>query len=396
MDLNNHVSFEDTSIAFSSKSDKQLKKMYLLFASMNNNSLVNLGTSFIKSALKIRLPIKGVIRKTIFDHFCGGETIEDSEKTLQELGKFNVGTILDYSVEGEKSDKGFEKTTLEILRTIEKAKVSPSIPFCVFKVTGLASSGLLEKVQSKPKELTEREIEAYQKVRERVDRICKAAHDSNVKIFVDAEESWIQNPIDQLVYEMMEMYNTKKAIVWNTFQMYRRDMLSNLMEAHEVAVKSGYFLGAKLVRGAYMEKERERATENGYPDPIQPDKQSTDDDFNRAINFCFEHIGRIEFCCASHNEYSNFYLTLLMRKYNVLENDKRIFFAQLYGMSDNISFNLANTGYNVAKYVPYGPVEAVMPYLFRRAEENTSISGQTSREFNLVRKEINRRKIETK
>jgi proline dehydrogenase len=396
MDLSKHVSFEDTSIAFSSRTNKELKKMYMLFAAMNNNSLVNFGTSFLKSALKIGLPVKGVIKKTIFEHFCGGETIEDSAKTIQDLGKYNIGTILDYSVEGEKSEKGFENTTEEILRTIAKAKSTPNVPFCVFKVTGLGSSDLLEKVQSKPRDLTDKEVEAFQKVRARVDKICKAAYDADVRIFIDAEETWIQNPIDQLAYEMMEMYNTKRAIVYNTYQMYRKDMLANLMKAHDVAVQKGYYIGAKLVRGAYMEKERERAKEKGYEDPIQPTKQATDDDFNRAVNFCFEHLGRIEVCCASHNEYSNFYLTLLMLKNGVTSNDQRIFFAQLYGMSDNISFNLSKSGYNVAKYVPYGPVEAVMPYLFRRADENTSIAGQTSREFLLVKKEMQRRRLEAK
>lgn len=393
MDLSNHVSFEDTEVAFSSKTDQDLRKMSLLFSTMNNNAIVNLGTSFLKTALKLKLPVKGVIKKTIFEQFCGGETIGESERTIQELKKYNIGTILDYAVEGEKNEAGFEKTASEILKTIAKAKVSPSIPFSVFKPTGIVSASLLEKVQDNPQQLLEREVKAFQNFRERFDRICKEAFETGVKIFVDAEESWIQDPVDRLTYEMMEKYNREKAIVFNTFQLYRRDMLQNLYNAHEEAVKKGYFLGAKLVRGAYMEKERERAKERGYEDPIQSNKQATDDDFNRALNFCFEHRDRIAFCCGSHNEYSNFYLTLLMLKEGVAANDPRIYFAQLYGMSDNISFNLAKAGYNVAKYVPYGPVEAVIPYLIRRAEENTAIAGQTSRELKLIRKELRRRNV---
>lgn len=394
MDLSNHVSFEDTAVAFSSRSDNDLRKMSMLFSTMNNNAIVNLGTSFLKTALKLKLPVKGVIKNTIFEQFCGGETIAESEKTIQELKKYNIGTILDYAVEGERNETGFERTANEILKTIAKAKESPSIPFSVFKPSGIVSVSLLEKVQSNPQSLQEREIKAFQNFRERFDRICKAAYDAGIKVFVDAEESWIQDPVDQLVYEMMEKYNRDKTIVFNTYQLYRKDMLENLYKAHDVAVEKRYFLGAKLVRGAYMEKERKRAQERGYEDPVQPNKQATDDDFNRAINFCFEHRGRIEFCCGSHNEYSNFYLTLLMLKEGVAVDDPRIYFAQLYGMSDNISYNLAKGGYNVAKYVPYGPVEAVVPYLIRRAEENTAISGQTSRELKLIQKELRRRRRE--
>ncbi|CAN5602897.1 proline dehydrogenase family protein [soil metagenome] len=390
-ELNHQVSFEDTSIAFSSKDDKELKKMYLLFASMNNNILVNLGTNLMKTAIKLNLPVKQFIKKTIFQHFCGGETIEDSQSTIEELAKYNIGTILDYSVEGEKTEEGFEKTATEIIKTINKAKSTSYIPFTVFKITGLASAELLEKVQKKEK-LQPAEIQAFDKIKARVEKICKTAHDLEVRIFIDGEESWIQEVIDELAYQMMEKYNLNTAIVFNTYQMYRKDMMGKLRNAFHYAVAGNYFLGVKLVRGAYMEKERERAEEVGYEDPIQPQKDATDQDYDKALKFCIDNKQRIYLCSGSHNEYSNYYLTILMEKHGMKNNDGRVWFAQLYGMSDNISFNLANAGYNVAKYVPYGPVEAVMPYLLRRAEENTSISGQSSREFTLIKSELKRRK----
>lgn len=391
MDTINSVSFDDTAVAFSSKSDRELKKMYLLFASMNSNFVASLGTAALKVGLKLNFPIKGLIKKTVFEHFCGGESIEDSEKTIQELAAYNIGTILDYSVEGEKVEAGFEKTAQEIIKTIEKAQNSPNIPFSVFKVTGLASGEILEKAQ---KGVLNNEDELrYNKVVERIDTICKRAFECKVRIFIDGEESWMQDAIDEIVYSMMRKYNNEEPIVYNTYQMYRKDMLGKLKTAFQYAATYNYFLGAKLVRGAYMEKERERAEEEGYEDPIQPNKAASDEDYNRALKFCLDNKQRVALCSGSHNEYSNYYLTVLMDKHGLRNNDQRIYFAQLYGMSDNISYNLAKAGYNVAKYVPYGPVEAVMPYLFRRAEENTSIAGQSSREFLLIKKELQRRKV---
>lgn len=385
------ISFDDTSVAFSSKSDKELKKMYYLFASMNSNLLVDVGTYFIKLALKLNLPVKGAIKKTIFEHFCGGETIEECEGTIQELARFNIGTILDYSVEGEKTEKGFDKTTAEIIRTIERAKGNSNIPFCVFKVTGIASAKLLEKKQ-KGDTLSEEEVSEFERAKKRVEKICRKAHENDVRIFVDGEESWMQDTIDEMVYEIMGKYNKGKPIIYNTFQMYRKDMISKLRNAFHYAVTYNYFLGVKLVRGAYMEKERERAAEEGYDDPIQPSKEATDVDYNKALLFSMDNKQRIALCSGSHNDYSNYYLTLLMEKHGLRNDDQRVYFAQLYGMSDNISYNLANAGYNVTKYVPYGPIGSVMPYLFRRAEENTSIAGQSSREFLMIKKELERRK----
>ncbi|MBO0939971.1 proline dehydrogenase family protein [Fibrella sp. HMF5335] len=385
------VSFEDTSIAFSAQSDFKLRKTYWLFALMNKGWLVKIGTFFMKLALKLQLPIKGVIKNTIFEQFCGGETIRDCEKTINSLHVAQVGTILDYSVEGEENEACFDNTVLEILRTIERASESQDIPFSVFKITGVAETDLLEAVQRGDVLTTEQQA-AFDRVRNRVDTLCQRAHDRNVRIFIDAEESWIQDTIDCLAYTMMDRYNHEQCIVYNTYQMYRWEMYDQLTKAADVAREKGYFLGAKLVRGAYLEKERLRSHEDEYQDPIQATKEDTDRDFNRAIDFCLANRDVVSICLGTHNEYSCQYTMAHMKQMGIAPNDRHIYFAQLLGMSDNISYNLANAGYNVAKYVPYGPVEAVMPYLFRRAEENKSIAGQSSREFTLVKSELERRK----
>lgn len=385
------VSLDNTEIAFSYKSDEELRKTYLIFSAINSPLLTKVGTKLVKIALKLKLPIHGILRKTIFQQFCGGETIHQCEPTIQRLASHHVKTILDYSAEGEKTEKGFEKVTREVLAAIAKAKISEHLPFCVFKLTGIASTRLLEKVQAQHK-LSSAEQEAFERVRQRVDALCKAAYEAQIGIFIDGEESWIQEVIDDLAEEMMARYNRERVTVFNTYQMYRKDMLSNLKLAFQRAVTHQYFLGAKLVRGAYMEKERERAEEEGYPDPIQPNKQATDDDYNKALLYCINNKQRIALVSGSHNEYSNQYLVLLMQKHSMSPSDSRVYFSQLYGMSDNLSFNLAHAGFNVTKYLPYGPIDAVMPYLFRRAEENTSVAGQSSREYRLVKSELKRRK----
>lgn len=384
------VSFEDTSVAFSSKSNFQLKKTYILFSMMNRNWLVKLGTFFIKLSLLLRLPVKKLIKTTLFGQFCGGENIQECDKTIQRLAKSAVGTILDYSVEGEDDEISFDQTAAEILHTIEKASETVAIPFSVFKVTGVGSTPLLEKIQMGAL-LNEDEAAAYQRIQQRVDTLCQKAHDLGVKIFIDAEESWIQGVIDQLTYKAMRQYNTQKPIVYNTFQMYRHDMLENLRKATHEAKVEGYCLGVKLVRGAYFEKERQRAYENEYQDPIHATKEDTDRDFNKAIIFCLENRDVVSICLGTHNEYSCQHCIGVIDKMHIAHNDPHIWFAQLLGMSDNISYNLANAGYNVAKYVPYGPIESVMPYLFRRAEENKSIAGQSSREYLLIKREVERR-----
>lgn len=386
------ISFEDTHTAFAYKSDTELKRAYFIFSLVNHPWISAMAIGLVKAGLFFRLPIKGLIRKTVFNHFCGGETISQADEVMQALAAFHVGVILDYSVEGEHTEEGFELTTQETLRTIENASVSTNIPFCVFKVTGLAPAALLEKVQLK-QPLTTDEKAAFERVKNRMDRICAKGYEYGIPILVDAEDSWYQDTIDQIVLDLMKKYNKEKAIVFNTYQLYRTAGLPNLRNHFHEAVMHQVYFGAKLVRGAYMEKERERAAKMGYPDPIQPDKQATDDAFNEALAFCIDNKQRISVMCGSHNDYSNYYLTILMEKHSMPNNDSRVWFAQLYGMSDHISFNLAKAGYNVVKYLPYGPVQSVMPYLFRRAEENTSVAGQSSRELMLIKKELSRRKI---
>ncbi|UII29252.1 proline dehydrogenase family protein [Fulvivirga maritima] len=391
MQLKSNISFNDTSVAFQAKSDEALRKANFVFSVVNNPYISKMSMVAVKAALAIRLPIKWIIKKTVFEHFCGGETIQDSLQSIKDLNAYNVGAILDYSVEGVDTTSNYEKVKKQIIDTIVTASKTEGIPFSVFKVTGIGSTSSLRKRQSKEK-FTKKDHSNYEKLKGRVEDICEAAYQNNVPILIDAEESWIQDSIDEIVYEMMAKYNKEKAVVFNTYQMYRSDMLGNLKNAFHYAAMGNYYLGAKLVRGAYMEKERDRAEDKGYESPIHPNKDAVDNDFNKALSFCMDNKQRISFMCGSHNEYSNLYLTLLMEKHGMKNDDPRVFFAQLYGMSDNISFNLAEAGYNVVKYLPYGPVKAVMPYLFRRATENTSVAGQSSRELTLIRAELKRRK----
>ena len=385
------ISFEDTRVAFASKSDAQLRRVYALFAAMNSGSLVKTGSGLMKTALKWNLPgTKFLIKHSIFEQFCGGETIAECRPVTAELGKYNIGTILDYSVEGEGSDRSYDRTRDEILATIDEAHRSAHIPFSVFKVTGVANVAILEKIQV-GQLLTAEQEAAHNRAVARVEAICARAHQHGVRLFVDAEESWFQHTIDLLAYDMMAKYNREKAIVWNTYQLYRHDRLDALKAAHDAAAEAGYYLGAKLVRGAYMEKEARVAKQRGQQTPINPTKQTTDDLYDETLRYCVEHLDRISICAGTHNEASSLFLTQLMQQAGLVPGDLRVWFAQLYGMSDNLTYNLANAGYNTAKYLPYGPVAAVMPYLLRRADENTAIAGQSSREFLLVQKEIRRR-----
>ena len=384
------LSFEDTHIAFASKNNFELQKAYWIFAIMNQNWFVKLGTFFIKLFLFLHFPIKKLIKTTIFQQFCGGESIADCENTIRGLNKVSIGTILDYSVEGEENEKSFQKTKNEILKTIEKAHQEHSIPFAVFKVTGIFSSELMEQFQIGPLDEDDESLFALSKAY--LLEICQKAFDLQVKLFIDAEESWIQNSIDLLAYEMMEKFNKNSVIIYNTFQMYRVDMLGNLTNAIKSAKDQHYFLGVKLVRGAYLEKERQKAHEDEYSEPLHVCKEDTDRDYDLGVELCLKHLDRVHFCMGTHNEASCLRLCDAMNALQIPQNHPHIYFAQLLGMSDNISYNLAASGFNVAKYVPYGPVDTVMPYLFRRAEENSSIAGQTSREFALLQKEVNRRK----
>jgi len=385
------ISFDNTQIAFASKSNADLNRSYMLFTFVSRTSWVKFGRAMTNIALGMHLPIKGIIKATIFKQFCGGENITDCASTINALGEYHIGTILDYSVEGKESETEFDKTAKETLDTLIRAAKDTNIPFCVFKVTGMARFSLLEKVTANATLSTAEESE-WNRVKSRVLNICKHAAEVGVPIFIDAEETWIQIAIDNLAIEMMQQFNRQKAIVYNTLQLYRKDRLAFLKTSHAHAKQYGYYLGLKLVRGAYMEKERDRATSNKYPDPIHNTKENSDADYNAALDYCVENIKDIAICAGTHNEKSSLHLVQLMEKNSIFTNDKRIYFSQLLGMSDHISYNLAQKGYNVAKYVPYGPVREVLPYLIRRAEENTSVKGQTGRELSLIIKEKQRRK----
>jgi len=384
------INFDNTEIAFRNKSKSELNSAYWLFKAMSSNLLIKVGTPVTNLMLNVGLPIQGIIKATIFKQFCGGETIAECEHTIAQLADGKVGTILDYSVEGEEEEHVFDFTCAEIIRTVDRAAGDKRVPITVFKITGIARFALLQKIDAK-QELTDAEKAEFEKVKKRCERICRTAFEKNVPIMIDAEETWIQKTIDDLALDMMMLFNKEKLIVYNTYQMYRHDKLADLKADHLVAQKAGFILGAKVVRGAYMEKERKRALEMGYPSPIQPDKKSTDQDYDAAITYCVENIAGIGVVCGTHNENSCGVLAALLDQHQINHNHPHVYFSQLLGMSDNLSFNLSDSGYNVAKYVPYGPVKAVMPYLFRRAQENTSIAGQTSRELDLIEREKKRR-----
>jgi len=384
-------SFENTEIAFRNKSTAELTKAYWLFKIIGSNFLTRIGPPITNTALKIGLPITGIIRQTIFAHFCGGETIEGCAPAIQRLAAQRVGTILDYSVEGEDHETVFDATCEEILRTVVYAKSNANITFSVFKPTGVGRFALYEKVNA-GESLTESEKAEYDRVLQRIERICRTCYELGIRVLIDAEHSWIQDAIDDIARAMMRQYNRDEPIVYNTYQLYRHDKLVSLKADYALAETDGFHLGAKLVRGAYMEIERGRAAEHGYPSPIQPDKAATDRDYDNAIRFCLNHLDRIALMAGTHNENSCRLLAEEMDRRNMPRNHSRIHFAQLLGMSDNLSFNLAEAGYNVVKYMPYGPVKAVLPYLFRRAQENTSVAGQSSRELMLITNELRRRK----
>jgi proline dehydrogenase len=385
-------SFENTEIAFSTRSNAQIRKAHLLFSLLEQPFLVRTGIPLSAWLVRVGFPgARWAVRRTVFEQFCGGESIQECDAVVEALGRHGVQSILDYSVEGEKSEASFEATARETIATIEWAASHPHIPFSVFKATGVARFGLLEKLGA-AEALSADEQAEWDRVRERVRRICQRAHELGVRIFLDGEESWIQDVIDGLGEEMMARFNRERPLVYNTYQLYRTASLGNLRAALARAKAGGYFLGAKLVRGAYMEKERERARERCYPDPIQPDKAATDADYDRALVLCLENLDRMALCAGTHNEASCMLLVQELARRGIAPNDGRVFFSQLYGMSDNISFNLAKAGYNVAKYLPYGPVRAVLPYLIRRAQENSAIAGQGGREVRFIRNELRRRK----
>lgn len=401
------ISFDNTQFAFEYKSDKQLKKARFLFSLMSRTWLVKIGTRLTPWCIRAGLPIKGLIRKTIFAQFVGGETLEETAVVAKKLGEYHVQVILDYGVEGgHNGEAGFEQAKEEFIRVIEYAATQPNIPFMSVKVTGLARFDLLEKLDGLMKgiegtlmskylhaieKLGKDEKEEWHRVRHRLMRIVECAASNKRGVLIDAEETWIQDPVDALTQLMMHSFNKSRCVVFNTLQHYRYDRLKFLEDSYTDAKERNFILGAKLVRGAYMEKERKRAEENGYPSPIQADKENTDLDFNAGVKFCIEHIEKVSLIVASHNEYSNLYATELLEQNKLSLDHPHIHLSQLYGMSDNITFNLAHAGCSVSKYLPFGPIKDVVPYLMRRAQENTSVKGQTSRELGLIKKELKRR-----
>ncbi len=389
---NKSLSFENTEIAFREKTNADLNRAFWLFKVLSSNFLTRVGPPLTLFALKIGLPLNSLIKSTIFKHFCGGETIRECETTVKALSRGHVGSILDYSVEGAQTEAVFDATCKEVVKTIERAKGDPDIPLSVFKISGIGRFGLLEKVNGNI-QLSEAEEQEFNQLKKRVDTICAAALEARTPLMVDAEETWIQDAIDTIALEMMRKYNGKSVVVYNTYQLYRADKLASLKADAGIAQTNGFILGAKLVRGAYMEKERKRAEEFGYPSPINASKEATDRDYNDAIVFCAANVSSIAFVAGTHNENSCLLLTELMHQQAIDPGGPEVYFSQLLGMSDNLSFNLADAGFNVAKYVPYGPVKEVLPYLFRRAEENTSIAGQTGRELSLIAAERKRRKL---
>ena len=384
------IAFDNTQVAFAINSNYDLKRARLLFTTISWPFMVKVGESLLKLANSLRVPVSWAIKPSIFRQFVGGETLDECAETVERLNKFGVQSILDYSVEAKDNEDDRESAMNEILKSISHASKNSAIPFVVFKPSGIADTSVLEKVSCK-KELSTKEQELYRSFFRRVETLCQAAFDSDKPILIDAEDSWYQAAIDEVVEKMMARFNKTKAIVYNTLQMYRTDRLNFLFIAHKKAIENGYVLGIKLVRGAYMEKERLRADELGYISPIHETKANTDRDFNEAVKFCIVNIDSTSMFCGTHNEDSVAYAAMLMERNRIQPSDSRIFFSQLFGMSDNISFNLAASNYNVAKYIPYGPVKEVLPYLIRRAQENTSVKGQTGRELSLIRKELKRR-----
>lgn len=382
--------FDNTQIAFALKSDKELKRAKFLFEMIASPTLVSIGTKLTHLALNLRLPVKGLIRSTVFDHFCGGETEEECLKVANRMYSKGVSSVLDYSVEGKEEEAHFDNAVQVVLKTIEYAKTNESIPIVVFKPTGFGRFELFQKI-GEGGSLNDKEQKEWEKVIARFDIVCKTAYENDIMILIDAEHSWMQDAADDLTEEMMCRYNKDKAIVFGTLQMYRWDRLDYLKDLHQRAANQGFHIGMKIVRGAYMEVEAERAKEKGYPNPICPSKEATDINYDNAISYMMEHIDKMAIFAGTHNEESSYKLMELMKTKGLSNNDRRVWFGQLYGMSDNISFNLANKGYNVAKYLPFGPVRDVMPYLIRRAEENTSVAGQTGRELNLINIELKRR-----
>ncbi len=384
------LSFENTEVAFSDKTTSQLKKSYWLFWLVKSPALVKMGSLFVGLFNRLRIPLGWAMKKTVYEHFCGGETLEESALAMNQLADFNIKAVLDYAAEGIESEKEFDEARDRIIDSIEMSRSNENIAFAVFKLTGIAPFALLEKLNAS-KTLTKKEKKQWTQVKNRADEICRKASQNNLSVMIDAEETWIQDTVDQLVEELMEKYNREKPVVYHTLQLYRIDKLFNLKRIFVTAREKGFVPGFKLVRGAYMEKERKRALKYGYASPIHPDKEATDAAFNEAVRFCLENVEELAVCIGTHNEDSCSLAVDIMAERGIAAHHKHVHFSQLKGMSDHISYNLSAHGYNVSKYLPYGPLKVVIPYLIRRAEENTSVAGQTGRELFLLKKELKRR-----
>lgn len=384
--------FNNTEVAFSLKSDSELERAYFLFKLIKSEPLVKIGTAVTKFALKSSLPVEGLIRSTVFDHFCGGVNENDCMPIIEKMYSKKVHSVLDYSVEGKEEEAQFDRVVEKTLSLINFVKEKDAMPFAVFKPTGFGRFELYQKI-TEGAELSEKEKLEWERVVNRFNTVAKACYDKGECLLVDAEESWMQKAADDLLEDLMEKYNKEKAIIFSTLQLYRHDRLEYLQGLHKRAQEKGYKIGMKLVRGAYMEKERERAERKGYKDPICATKAETDENFDNVLEYMFNNLENMSIFCGTHNEESSYRLVQLIKKSGLEKSDHRLWFGQLYGMSDNISYNLADQGFNVAKYLPFGPVKDVMPYLIRRAEENTSVAGQTNRELDLISKEKKRRKV---
>jgi proline dehydrogenase len=388
----NHSLFENTATAFTLKSDSELERAYFLFKMISSQPLVRIGTAATNFALKVNLPVEGLIRSTVFDHFCGGVNEEDCLPVIDKLYTEGVSSVLDYSVEGKETEEQFDNALEKILKIIHFCDERDAMPIVVFKPTGFGRFKLYQK-KTEGQSLNDSEQLEWTRIVERFDAVCKLAKEKDVEVLIDGEESWMQDAADDLVEGMMRLYNKDKAIVYNTLQCYRWDRLDYLKNLHERGKAEGFKIGMKIVRGAYMEKERNRAEDKGYKSPICETKKITDDNFNNTLSYILENLSDISVFIGTHNEASCYLAMDLMEKYDISKDDNNVWFGQLYGMSDHISFNLAASGYNVAKYIPFGPVKDVMPYLIRRAEENTSVAGQTNRELALLKTEKRRRKL---
>jgi len=384
--------FDNTEIAFRLKTDSQLERAYFLFRLIKSEPLVKIGTAVTKFALKSSLPVEGLIRSTVFDHFCGGVSEEDCLPIIDNMMTKNVHSVLDYSVEGKEEEVQFDRVMNKTLLLINFVKEKDAMPFAVFKPSGFGRLAIYQKI-SEGAELSPKEQQEWDRVIERYEKVAKACYDKDVCLLIDAEESWMQKAADDLLEDLMEKYNKEKVIIFSTLQLYRHDRLDYLKALHERSKAKGFKIGMKLVRGAYMEKERERAEKNNYPDPICTNKKATDENFNVVLKYMFDHLEDMAIFCGTHNEESSYMLMNMINASDYSRSDMRLWFGQLFGMSDNISYNLADQGYNVAKYLPFGPVKDVMPYLIRRAEENTSVAGQTNRELDLISSEKKRRKL---